>query len=113
MKTSDIQQMLQNQRSHLSGNGNYILNVNINNNSITIWEISRALKDGKSRLTNADYQRLQHLSTSKQPDEIKSTDNNIWIGPFNKFEALGFAYFLSNNSFIKQNKTFSIDFSKM
>jgi len=111
MKPADIKQELQNQRSHFSGSGGYILYINTTNYSITIWEISKALNDGKSKFTNSDYQRLSALQS--KPNQIKNTKNGIWVGPFNKFEALGFAYYLNNKTLIRENKTFSIDSSRI
>jgi hypothetical protein len=111
MKPNDIQHELQHQKTFFSGSGNYILYINTVCYSITIWKISKALQDGKSKLGNNDIQHLSSLQS--KPDKFKETDTGIWIGPFNKFEALGFAFHLKQKAYKEESKTFSIDFSKM
>jgi hypothetical protein len=111
MKVTDVVNELQTQHIHFSGNGNYVLYVNTTNNSITVWEINNALNDPKrSRFSQVDYKQLKNLANP--PGKIRGTDNGVWIGPFNKFEAMGFALHLNNKLFQEEKKTYSIDFSK-
>jgi hypothetical protein len=109
MKVDAVVEELRRHKRSFSGKGNYVLYVNTTNCSITIWEVNRALQNSKSKFTNQDLTKMRSLA---HPDEIRSTSNGAWLGPFTKFEALGFAEYLNNLLYQAEKKTFAIDYSK-